>query len=141
MLIAGAIAVFLAPGAVTASAPAAGPCDGHVVLCTRTLPEVALPATHNAMSAPLAGWYSAEQDKPIANQLADGIRGLLIDTHYADRLPDGRLRTDVGDAQRLRSAAEREGLSASLVDTALRLREHLGFSGKGTRGIYLCHAL
>ena len=45
-----------------------------------------LPATHNSMSVPLPGWYSAEQDKPIADQLADGVRGLLIDTHYADRL-------------------------------------------------------
>jgi hypothetical protein len=47
------------------------------------------------MSVPLAGWRSVQQDAPIAEQLRDGIRGLLIDTHYADRFPDGKLRTDL----------------------------------------------
>ena len=38
---------------------------------------------------------------PIADQLRDGIRGLLIDTHYADRLPNGRLRTYFGSREEL----------------------------------------
>ena len=36
------------------------------------------------MSAPLPGWFSSEQDRPIAAQLDAGIRGLLLDTHYGD---------------------------------------------------------
>ena len=50
-----------------------------------------LPATHNAMSAPLKGWFAAEQDRSIGGQLEDGIRGLLRDTHYADNLGNGRV--------------------------------------------------
>jgi hypothetical protein len=82
------------------------------------------------------GWYSAQQEAPIPDQLRDGIRGLLIDTHYADRLPDGRLRTELGDARNL----QHDAVSPSAVDAALRTRERLGFAGKGVRGIYLCHS-
>ncbi len=80
---------------MSSAALAAVGCNGSTVLCDRSLPEVALPATHNSMPVPLPGWYSSEQDHPIAQQLRDGIRELLIDTHYADRLSSGRLRTDV----------------------------------------------
>ena len=84
-----------------AEAPAAQPitgCNGHAALCDRPLDEVVLPATHNSMSAPLPGWFSAEQERPIGGQLDDGIRGLLLDTHYGDRLASGRVRTYFGSA-------------------------------------------
>jgi hypothetical protein len=138
-LIAGVVATFVGTGGVTAAAPAAGPCNGQVALCGRTLPDIALPATHNSMSAPLPGWFASQQDRPIAGQLRDGIRGLLIDTHYADRLDNGRLRTDVGSPEELRRRAKQDGVSPSAVDAALRIRDRLGFTGKGTRGMYLCH--
>ena len=73
--------------APTRRAAARGRCNGHAALCDRPLDEVVLPATHNSMSAPLPGWFSAEQERPIGGQLEDGIRGLLLDTHYADRSP------------------------------------------------------
>lgn len=100
---------------------------------------MALAATHNSMSAPLPGWFSSAQDGPIPDQLAFGIRGLLIDTHYADRLGGGRLRTDVGDPDELRERAAEDGVSPEAVDAALRIRDRLGFAGEGTRGMYLCH--
>ena len=140
VLVAGAIAVFVASGGTTTAAPAAGTCNGHAVLCTRTLPQVALAATHNSMSVPLPGWYASEQDHPIPDQLRYGIRGLLIDTHYADRLGTGRLRTVVGDPHKLRRQAQQDGVSQSAVDAALRIRDRLGFSGEGSRGMYLCHS-
>jgi hypothetical protein len=138
--VAAAIAVFIGTGGTTTAAPARGPCNGYVALCGRSLPQVALAATHNSMSVPLPGWFSSQQDAPIADQLRYGIRGLLIDTHYADRLRGDRLRTDVGDPAELRRQAQRDGISPSAVDAALRLRERLGFSGKGERGMYLCHS-
>jgi hypothetical protein len=139
-LIAAAVATFVGTGGTTTAAPAAGPCNGYAQLCDRPLDRVTLPATHNSMSAPLPGWYSSQQDRPVADQLDDGVRGLLIDTHYADRLPNGRLRTYFGSRGELRGRAARDGVSPAAVDAALRIRERLGFSGKGRRGLYLCHS-
>jgi hypothetical protein len=127
--------VFVASGGTSASATVRPGCNGHDELCNRSLPEIALPATHNAMSVPLPGWYAAEQDKPIANQLNDGIRGLLIDTHYADKLANGRLRTVIEDPSSLKV----DGVSRQAFDAAMRTRDRLGFNGKGERGMYLCH--
>jgi hypothetical protein len=138
-LIAVATGTFAATGGTTTAAPRPVACNGHAELCDRPLNAVALAATHNSMSAPLPGWFSTQQDASIADQLHDGIHGLLIDTHYADRLPNGRLRTDL-DARRLRSQAQADGVSPQAVDAALRIRERLGFAGKGTRGMYLCHS-
>jgi hypothetical protein len=91
------------------------------------------------MSVPLPGWYSAEQDRPIADQLEAGVRGLLIDTHYADLLPNGRHRTYFGPQAKVRQLAQQDGVSPEAVDAALRIRDRLGFRGKGQRGMYLCH--
>jgi hypothetical protein len=135
VLIAAALGAFAAGGGTSAAAPARPGCNGHVELCSRTLPEIALPATHNAMSVPLPGWYSSEQDRPIADQLHDGVRGLLIDTHYADRLGNGKLRTVLDDP----SNTKVDGVSPEAVAAAKRTRERLGFSGTGKRDMYLCH--
>ena len=101
VLIAVTVAVFLGSGGTTTAAPATGACDGHAALCDRPLDEVVLPATHNSMSVPLPGWYSSEQERPIRDQLADGVRGLLIDTHYGDRLSNGKVRTYFGSQEEL----------------------------------------
>jgi MFS family permease len=135
----GALATFLGTGGTTTAAPPTGACNGHVQLCDRPLAQVALPATHNSMSVPLPGWYASEQERPIADQLRDGIRGLLIDSHYADKLSNGRLRTDFGSHAQLVAQAKQDGVSDDAVDAAIRIRERVGFSGKGTRGMYLCH--
>ncbi|HEU0024241.1 MAG TPA: hypothetical protein VFQ12_06400 [Thermoleophilaceae bacterium] len=138
-VIVAAVTTFVGTGGTTTAAPAAGPCNGAETLCDRPLDQVALPATHNSMSVPLPGWYSAVQERPIGHQLADGVRGLLIDTHYADRLSNGRLRTYFGSPEELRRQAAQDGVNADAVDAALRIRERLGFSGEGERGMYLCH--
>lgn len=69
--------------ACTAKAPEdSGPraCNGHPELCARTLPEVALPATHNAMSSAEDDFAWPNQQHTMARQLDDGVRGLLFDT-------------------------------------------------------------
>jgi hypothetical protein len=140
MLIATVVASFVGSGGTTAAAPAKGPCNGRMELCERPLDRVALAATHNSMSVPLPGWYSSQQERPIADQLSDGIRGLLIDTHYADRLPNGKVRTVFGSTNDLRKQAEADGVSPDAVAAADRIRDRLGFEGKGERGMYLCHS-
>ena len=138
-VVAVAVGGFVSAGGTSAQAPPATACNGSEELCERPLHDVALAATHNAMSVPLPGWFSALQDGPIPDQLAYGIRGLLLDTHYADRLPNGRFRTDLEPGAGLREAAERDGLSPETIEAALRIRARAGFSGEGERGIYLCH--
>jgi hypothetical protein len=140
LVIVAVVAAFLGSGGTTTAAPAPGGCNGREELCGRPFDEVALPATHNSMSVPLPGWYSSEQEAPIADQLHDGIRGLLIDTHYADRLPNGKVRTDFGSREELRRRAQADGVSEDAIDAALSIRERLGFSGEGERGMYLCHS-
>jgi hypothetical protein len=137
-LIGGAVALFALHGGATTQAPTvATGCNGHQELCDRTLEEVLLAGTHNSMSVPDKGWYSAEQDASISDQLEDGVRALLIDTHYADKLPNGRLRTVIESESKLQNISQ--DISPSTIRAAERLRNRLGFSGKGKRGAYLCH--
>lgn len=61
-------------------------CNGHAELCDRPANEVAYATTHNSMSISQYGWLWPSHDGTIADQLDAGVRGLLIDTHYADTL-------------------------------------------------------
>ncbi len=137
-----AVAALIGGGQVTvpgAGALASPGCNGARSLCDKSFDEVALLATHNSMSVPLPGWFSAEQDAPIADQLDDGVRGLLIDTYEADRLPNGRYRTAFENAEAKKRSEEESGLSPESVAAANRIRDRLGFAGEGARGLYLCH--
>jgi hypothetical protein len=140
LVVAVAVAAFAAGGGTEAPAQPVTTCNGSAKLCDRALDEVVLPATHNSMSVPLPGWYSAEQERPIGAQLEDGIRGLLLDTHYGDRLGSGRIRTYFSSREQRDEAATQDGVSPEAVESALRLRDRLGFRGEGTRGLYLCHS-
>lgn len=62
-------------------APLPETCNGHAALCDRTFDAVVLAGTHNAMSNADDGWQIPNQPHPIRQQLEDGVRGLLIDTH------------------------------------------------------------
>jgi hypothetical protein len=139
LFVAFAIGSLLVTGC-DSGATEAGPrrCNGHPQLCRRSLPEVALAATHNSMSAPLPGWRSFQQDAPIADQLADGIRGLLIDTHYGRR-SGNRVRTDFASRAQMRLQSREDGVSPASVQAAERIRQSLLHAG-GQREIYLCHS-
>ena len=51
--------------------------------------------THNAAAVTTEGFISANQSRGIAQQLEDGIRGMMLDTHYFDgadrRIVPGRV--------------------------------------------------
>ena len=130
-------AAAVGTGALSVPGKPSGKCNGFAELCDRPFNEVALPATHNSMSVPLPGWFSAEQERPIPDQLRDGIRGLLIDTYFADRLPNGKHRTVFGKDPLEANGAE--ALPPEAREAALRIRDRLGFEGQGKRGMYLCH--
>lgn len=55
-------------------------CNGHAELCAVPFDELVLPGTHNAMSNAADGWVGPNQQFGLAQQLDDGIRGMLLDT-------------------------------------------------------------
>lgn len=62
-------------------------CNGSELLCTRRFDEVAYASAHNAMSNEEEGWIAPNQYFPIQTQLEDGIRNLMLDTHYYGETP------------------------------------------------------
>lgn len=56
-------------------------CNGYEQLCDRKLNEVVFAATHNAMSNAEEDWGAPNQQYGLGHQLADGIRGMLLDVH------------------------------------------------------------
>lgn len=57
------------------------PCNGHAELCARRFDEVVFPMTHNSYSSKDDGFslFNANQIHPVSTQLAEGIRGLMLD--------------------------------------------------------------
>lgn len=71
-----------ARGPKTTARPLA--CNGAAALCDRTYDRVVVPMTHNAMSNRDDAWGIPNQTHGLARQLADGVRGMMLDLHYAD---------------------------------------------------------
>ena len=94
--VASAVALALAVSLLAAgtSAARAPGCNGDRSLCKRHFNQVVLPAAHNAMSAQSLGWAIPNQQVGIPEQLAQGVRGFLLDTYYAHREPNGTVVTD-----------------------------------------------
>ena len=117
-------------------------CNGLGALCERRVNEVVFPGTHNSMSAAdERGWYFAGHREGLRSQLEDGIRALLIDTHYGIRDDRGRVRTDLEregtNRQKIVDAIGEEGLAA-----AERLVGELDFGElRGDAELYMCHSL
>ena len=57
-------------------------CNGAPELCDRRYDQVAYATTHNAMSNEEEGFGGPNQKFTVERQLADGIRGLMLDTYY-----------------------------------------------------------
>ncbi|MEW6268272.1 MAG: PI-PLC domain-containing protein [Thermodesulfobacteriota bacterium] len=57
-------------------------CNGAPELCDRRFDEVAHATTHNANSNAEDMFVGPNQQHGVARQLADGVRGLMLDTHY-----------------------------------------------------------
>lgn len=65
----------------TPDMPPARACNGHAALCDRRYDEVVFPCTHNAFAAREAGFQpiNANQNHPVAQQLVDGVRCMMLD--------------------------------------------------------------
>jgi hypothetical protein len=117
-------------------------CNGYAALCGRPLNQVAFPSTHNSMSAAdERGWYFAGQRRGIRQQLEDGVRGLLIDTHYGVPNAEGRVRTNLEREGTTRAKVVSE-IGEEGVAAAQRLVGRLGFGDRaGADRLYACHTL
>lgn len=77
-----AAAAILATGCGSDGSSAAPlACNGHAELCDRRFDEVAFAGAHNAMSNADDGWLLPNQVHGMADQLAQGVRVFLLDTH------------------------------------------------------------
>lgn len=140
MVIGGSL--FIASGGVSQVDIELPGCNGHIELCDRTLPEVTFPATHNSFSAAdQPDWLFAQHEAGIAAQLAGGVRGFLIDTHWGRETGDGSVITDLSDDGNKSRQEYVEEFGEEAFDAALRVRDSLGGSSEppGPPRIYLCH--
>src|SRR5207244_924229 len=58
--------------------------NGAAALCDRRFDQVSYPTTHNAYSTVAGNFGAPNQDYDMPRQLADGIRGLMLDAWYFD---------------------------------------------------------
>lgn len=144
---AGVVALMLlgsgifATGNITPPKPVnSGRCNGHRVLCERTVDRVAFAATHNSMAAADSpDWLFAQQERGIGGQLEDGIRGLMIDAHYGRRVSDG-VRTEMGRGKMNRELEKLFGVEGAAA--AERIRNRLvGGGTPGPKKVWLCHTV
>lgn len=137
-----AVGLFVRTGGTTAPAAVrTGACNGHVELCSRTLDDVTLAATHNSMSTAADDWFSSIQTLSIRDQLRAGVRGLLIDAHYGLRAGDA-VRTDLSEASERAGNPDRDLYEQALGPEGLaaiqRIRDRV-LPGEGVPGVFLCH--
>ncbi len=57
-------------------------CNGSHALCARPYNDVTFAAAHNAMATSEDHFLGPAQDPSMVHQLDNGVRALLIDTHY-----------------------------------------------------------
>ncbi|HEU4656790.1 MAG TPA: hypothetical protein VFR97_04670 [Capillimicrobium sp.] len=137
-LIALLVGGLVASGGTDAAAdPRIAACNGSAALCDRPLDEVVFPATHNAMSAVTnENWLFPQQERDLAGQLDDGVRALLIDAHYGERV-GSHVRTVLEGTTREELVEE---LGEPAVEAGERIRDRLLGSGEAQpRTEWLCH--
>lgn len=113
-------------------------CNGSDSLCGKRLSEVALPTTHNSMSAQTSpGFLFPAQERSIGTQLSDGIRGLQIDVYYG--FPGTRVYTDADRSSPQARAVMKDEFGTEFVTAADRVRRSLSRPRGIAPQLYLCH--
>ena len=130
--------LILRSDATPAETQAITACNGSPGLCDRTLDQVVFPTSHNSMSgADIAGWMFPNQNAGIPKQLADGVRGFLIDVHYGWPVRE-KVMTDVSNEANAMAKYEAV-VGKDGAEAALRIRERLAGEEHGERDVYMCH--
>ncbi len=141
-VVAGIVAAVVLTGAAPTQAASTVTCDGYAQLCNRRLDEVAFAGTHNSMSAADSrGWFIANQDRDIGQQLDDGIRAFKISTHYGTEDSSGFVHTNLTSEN-----AELNRVAAKLIPDARAALQRVSKSlvrgaSVGKQDVWLCHTL
>ena len=112
--------------------------NGLPGLGERRLDEVVFPTTHNSMGSPDSPrWMFPNQSASIRQQLADGIRGFMLDVTYGIEAGD-HVKTvmDSGSTSLAKYAAE---VGPEGMEAAFRIRNRLTGKETGERDLYMCH--
>ena len=116
-------------------------CNGHVLLCERSLDNITTAATHNSMSSAEGGFTLSNHSRGIIPQLEAGYRGLMIDLHYGIASERSRLVvTDIAPPTEEERQAMIEQLGAAAVSSAEELRRR-NLAADGVKDIYMCHVM
>ena len=116
-------------------------CNGYEALCDVPFDEVVIPASHNSMSIADGTWFLAEQPKDMVESLDDGIRGLLVDTWYAQPTEDGGALTapeSLAGAEAALAETYGDEVVASVRRTIDRVRDE---EPVGPSEPYFCHTV
>jgi hypothetical protein len=118
-------------------------CNGSADLCDLRLDQVALATTHNSMNAAADGFVEPSQQSGIGQQLADGVRGFLVDAFLGSvrQTRDGE-EVVYTDLARRRVARALSLVGPAAAQRALLLRREVGPpAANAPREVYLCHRL
>lgn len=112
--------------------------NGLASLGDRPLDQVVFPTSHNSMAgADIPGWLFPNQNAGMRKQLEDGVRGFLIDAHYAWPVGDKVLTDLTNEANAMAKYEKVVGKEG--VEAALRIRERMAGEERGQRDVYMCH--
>jgi hypothetical protein len=109
-------------------------CNGSHELCDRTLAEVVLPGTHNAMAASADDYLGALQTGGVGAQLASGIRAFMLDLWYGV-YREPVVRTDFGSHADSTAAG---ALDARQMDITRGFYAYVG-PPPDEHEVFLCH--
>ena len=145
--VAGALGVLLVAGVVTylvvsepESTTRVPGCNGRIEFCLRRLDQVALPTTHNAPTAAEDGFLLPNQDRGLAAQLHDGIRGFQIDAYLGSVRSSGGVRVVFTDLDDNKLLSIENTVGPELTAQALEFRRIVGPPpDRAHQDVFLCH--
>lgn len=126
-------------------------CNGLPALCDRTFDRVVFPTTHNSFAAEDDQFVAANQYSGVAKQLADGVRGLMLDTYWFEddvwlchgpcSIGRRRFVDTLGDLRTFLEAHPREVVALLIQDDATPDQTAQAFESAGLLSRLYAHSL
>jgi hypothetical protein len=115
-------------------------CNGRPEYCTRRLDQIALPTSHNSNAARDSGVLFPNQQRTMAAQLDDGIRGFQIDAFLGTVRKRAGVNVVFTDLTPRAQAKLAQAAGQGMAARAARIRTRVGPPPRQARyDVYLCH--